>query len=89
VKAADLTAHQQRDKAERKKVLDELHRGSREARPRVLARAMAFLVLYGALYPAPLRDVLVRLANTGVARATWSPAILDECSATFSKTAPN
>lgn len=42
---------------------------------------MAFVVLYDAcvLYPAPLRDLLVRLANTGVIRARWSAAILDEC----------
>ena len=42
---------------------------------------MAFVVLYDAcvLYPAPLRDLLVRLANTGVVRARWSEAILDEC----------
>jgi hypothetical protein len=42
---------------------------------------MAFVVLYDAcvLYPAPLRDLLVRLANTGVVRARWSGVILDEC----------
>ena len=42
---------------------------------------MAFVVLYDAcvLYPAPLRDFLVRLANTGIVRARWSAAILDEC----------
>jgi PIN domain len=42
---------------------------------------MAFVVLYDAcvLYPAPLRDLLVRLANTGVVRARWSGMILDEC----------
>lgn len=42
---------------------------------------MAFVVLYDAcvLYPAPLRDLLVRLANTGIVRARWSEAILDEC----------
>ena len=42
---------------------------------------MAFIVLYDAcvLYPAPLRDLLVRIANTGVVRARWSEAILDEC----------
>src|SRR5215510_14724060 len=42
---------------------------------------MAFVVVYDAcvLYPAPLRDLLVRLANTGVVRARWSAAILDEC----------
>ena len=42
---------------------------------------MAFVVLYDAcvLYPAPLRDLLVRLANTGIVRARWSELILDEC----------
>ncbi len=42
---------------------------------------MAFVVLYDAcvLYPAPLRDLLVRLGNTGAVRARWSAAILDEC----------
>jgi predicted nucleic acid-binding protein len=42
---------------------------------------MAFVVLYDAcvLFPAPLRDLLVRIANTGIVRARWSDAILDEC----------
>lgn len=42
---------------------------------------MAFVVLYDAcvLYPAPLRDLLLRIANTGVVRARWSGQILDEC----------
>ena len=42
---------------------------------------MAFVVLYDAcvLYPAPLRDLLIRLAKTAVVRARWSEAILDEC----------
>jgi hypothetical protein len=42
---------------------------------------MAFVVLYDAcvLYPAPLRDLLIRLANTGIVRARWSATILDEC----------
>jgi len=42
---------------------------------------MAFVVLYDAcvLYPAPLRDLLIRLASTGIVRARWSEAILDEC----------
>jgi predicted nucleic acid-binding protein len=42
---------------------------------------MAFVVLYDAcvLYPAPLRDLLVRLAHTGIVRARWSETILDEC----------
>ncbi len=51
---------------------------------------MAFVVLYDAcvLYPAPLRDLLVRLANTGVVRARWSARSSTSASATFSKTAP-
>jgi predicted nucleic acid-binding protein len=42
---------------------------------------MAFIVVYDAcvLYPAPLRDLLVRLASKGVVRARWSETILDEC----------
>jgi hypothetical protein len=42
---------------------------------------MAFVVVYDAcvLYPAPLRDLLVRLASKGVVRARWSEIILDEC----------
>jgi hypothetical protein len=42
---------------------------------------MAFVVIYDAcvLYPAPVRDLLLRIANTGVVRARWSDRILDEC----------
>lgn len=42
---------------------------------------MAFVVVYDAcvLFSAPLRDLLLRLARTGLVRAKWSEAILDEC----------
>lgn len=42
---------------------------------------MAFVVVYDAcvLYPAPLRDLLIRLARTGLFRARWTEQILDEC----------
>ncbi len=42
---------------------------------------MAFVVIYDAcvLYPAPLRDLLLRIAVAGVVRARWSDEILDEC----------
>src|SRR5262245_7754897 len=42
---------------------------------------MAIVVLYDAcvLSPAPIRDVLIRVANTGIVRARWSERILDEC----------
>lgn len=42
---------------------------------------MAFVVVYDAcvLYPAPLRDLLMRIASAGVVRARWSEQILDEC----------
>jgi hypothetical protein len=42
---------------------------------------MAYIVVYDAcvLHPAPLRDLLVRIARTGVVRARWSEQILDEC----------
>jgi predicted nucleic acid-binding protein len=41
---------------------------------------MAFTVIYDAcvLYPAPLRDFLIRIAKTGIVRARWSATILDE-----------
>ena len=41
---------------------------------------MAFAVVYDAnvLYPAPLRDLLVRLARTGLFQGRWTDAILDE-----------
>jgi hypothetical protein len=42
---------------------------------------MAFGVVYDAcvLYPAPLRDLLLRIAVTGIIRARWTEKILDEC----------
>lgn len=42
---------------------------------------MAFTVVYDAnvLYSAPLRDLLIRIALTGVVRARWTDEILDEC----------
>ena len=42
---------------------------------------MGFVVVYDAcvLYPAPLRDLLLRLAVSGLVRARWSDEILDEC----------
>lgn len=42
---------------------------------------MAFVVIYDAcvLYPAPLRDLLIRIANAGIVRARWTDRILDEC----------
>lgn len=41
---------------------------------------MAFVVIYDAcvLHPAPLRDLLIRLARTGLVRARWTDQILDE-----------
>ena len=42
---------------------------------------MALVVVYDAavLYPAPLRDLLLRVARTGLVRAHWTEQILDEC----------
>jgi hypothetical protein len=42
---------------------------------------MAFVVVYDAcvLHPAPLRDLLVRLARKDLFRAHWTERILDEC----------
>jgi hypothetical protein len=45
-------------------------------------------VIYNAnvFYPAPLRDLLIRLAQTSLVRACWTEQILDEC---FCNLAPN
>lgn len=42
---------------------------------------MTFVVVYDAcvLYPAPLRDLFVRIAAAGIVRARWTSEILDEC----------
>lgn len=42
---------------------------------------MAFVVVYDAcvLYPAPLRDLLIRIAQKGAVRVRWTDLILDEC----------
>jgi hypothetical protein len=42
---------------------------------------VAFVVLYDAcvLYPASLRDLLIRVALKGLVRARWTEEILDEC----------
>jgi hypothetical protein len=42
---------------------------------------MPLVVVYDAcvLYPAPLRDLLLRLAAKGLVRARWTDQILDEC----------
>jgi predicted nucleic acid-binding protein len=42
---------------------------------------VAFIVVYDAcvLFPAPLRDLLIRVARTGVVQAHWSDRIIEEC----------
>jgi hypothetical protein len=42
---------------------------------------VAFVVVYDAcvLYPASIRDLLIRVARTGLFRARWTERILDEC----------
>jgi hypothetical protein len=51
---------------------------------------VAFTVVYDAcvLYPAPLRDLLLRVAITGLVRARWTDAILDECFRAIAKHRP-
>lgn len=41
---------------------------------------MAFVVLYDAcvLYPAAVRDLLIRVANAGIVQGRWTERILDE-----------
>lgn len=52
---------------------------------------MAFVVLYDAcvLFPAPLRDILLRIAVTGIVRARWTERILDECFRNISEQRPD
>ena len=42
---------------------------------------MAFVVLYDAcvLFPAPLRDLLLRVGVAGLVQVKWTDKILDEC----------
>lgn len=52
---------------------------------------MAFTVIYDAcvLYPAPLRDLLIRLGTTDLFRARWTNQILDECFHSISADRPD
>jgi len=51
----------------------------------------AYSVLYDAcvLYPAPLRDLLLRLATVDLFRARWTETILDECFRNLAKNRPD
>lgn len=51
---------------------------------------MAFVAVYDAtvLYPGSLRDLLVRLAQTGLYQAKWSDRILDEMVAAIVRSQP-
>ncbi|MCA9543797.1 MAG: PIN domain-containing protein [Myxococcales bacterium] len=52
---------------------------------------MGFTVVYDAcvLYPAPLRDLLVRLAQTDLVTAKWTDLILDECFRSIQRVRPD
>ncbi|MCB9690142.1 MAG: hypothetical protein H6735_34185 [Alphaproteobacteria bacterium] len=51
----------------------------------------SFVVIYDAcvLYPAQLRDLLLRVAHTGVVRARWTDDILDECFRALKRNRPD
>lgn len=51
---------------------------------------MAFVVVYDAcvLYSAPVRDLLIRIANAGIVRARWTDRILEECFRSILKQRP-
>ena len=51
---------------------------------------MAFVAVYDAnvLYPSTLRDLLIRIAMTGLVQAKWTDQILDETSATSKPSVP-
>ena len=52
---------------------------------------MAFVVIYDAsvLYPGTLRDLLIRIAQSGLAQAKWTDSILDEMFAALSRQRPD
>lgn len=52
---------------------------------------MPFGVIYDAcvLHPAPLRDLLVRVAQTPLVRAQWTEDILDECFGSIRRERPD
>jgi hypothetical protein len=52
---------------------------------------VAFVVLVDAcvLHQAPVRDLLIRIANTGIVRARWSERILDECIESIARRRPD
>jgi hypothetical protein len=49
---------------------------------------MTFTVVYDAnvLYPNTLRDLLIRIAQSGTVQAKWTNAILDEMTAALRQT---
>jgi predicted nucleic acid-binding protein len=52
---------------------------------------MAFVVIYDAsvLYPGTLRDLLIRIAQSGLAQAKWTDSILDEMFAALRRQRPD
>lgn len=52
---------------------------------------MAFVVIYDAcvLHPSTLRDLLIRIAQSGLVRARWTEAILDETFASVAERCPD
>jgi predicted nucleic acid-binding protein len=52
---------------------------------------MPFTVLYDAnvLYPNTLRDLLIRIAQSGMVQAKWSNAILDEMASALQRNRPD
>jgi hypothetical protein len=52
---------------------------------------MTFTVVYDAnvLYPNTLRDLLIRIAQSGTVQAKWTNAILDEMTAALRRNRPD
>ena len=52
---------------------------------------MGFVVVYDAsvLYPSTLRDLLIRIAQSGLVQAKWTAEILDEMFAALRRQRPN
>jgi hypothetical protein len=52
---------------------------------------MTFIVVYDAivLYPNTLRDLLIRIAQSGTVQAKWTNTILDEMTAALRRNRPD
>ena len=88
VLAGSLLEYKHRDDARRRAVADEL---TCWRRTWIWAESVPFVVIYDAsvLYPSTLRDLLIRVAQSGLVQARWTEEILDEMFAALKRDRPD